>query len=86
MVTINASNAKTGQQYFVLLVDCGNDEPVKGRIREEHDNLTKTGYSRLIGVSTLSHLNSRMRISLSLRLIYRSTSRPSLRPSPSFCR
>ena len=40
----------TGEEYYVLLLDCGGDELVKTRIQEEHDNLTKKGYSRLIGI------------------------------------
>jgi hypothetical protein len=40
----------TGEEYYVLLLDCGGDDLVKTRIQEEHDNLTKKGYSRLIGI------------------------------------
>jgi len=40
----------TGQQYYVLLYDCGGDAQVKTRIQEEHKNLTKIGYSQIIGI------------------------------------
>ena len=50
MTVIRAAKPVTGQRYYVLLVDCGNDELVKERIREEHENLTKAGYSKLIGI------------------------------------
>lgn len=50
MKVIRAAKPHPRQEYFVLLFDCGGDEPVKARIQEEHDNLTKAGYSRLIGI------------------------------------
>lgn len=50
MGLIKAAKPNTGQKYYVLLVDCGGDELVKARIHEEHENLTKKGYSRLIGI------------------------------------
>lgn len=45
-----ASGPNIGQEYYVLLLDCGGDELVKTRIIEEHANLTKKGYSRVIGI------------------------------------
>src|SRR4051812_48288355 len=50
MEVIKAAKPSTGQQYFVLLIDCGGDESVKTRITEEHENLTRSGYSRIIGL------------------------------------
>ncbi len=50
MRLVEALKASTGQKYYVLIVDCGGDETVKTRIREEHENLTKKGYSRIIGI------------------------------------
>ncbi|MCB9098895.1 MAG: hypothetical protein H6632_05090 [Anaerolineales bacterium] len=47
---IKAAKPHPRQEYYVLLFDCGGDEPVKTRILEEHDNLTKAGYSGLIGI------------------------------------
>lgn len=49
-VIITAAKPNTGQQYFVLIYDCGGDHQVKSRIREEHENLTKSGYTRIIGL------------------------------------
>lgn len=49
-ITINAARPNTGQKYYVLLFDCGGDEAVKTRVREEHENLTRSGYSRIIGL------------------------------------
>lgn len=46
---IRASKS-TGQNYYVLLFDCGGDDQVKTRILEEHANLTRIGYTRLIGI------------------------------------
>ncbi len=40
----------TVQRYYVLIVDCGGDALVKTRIVEEHENLTKSGYSKIIGI------------------------------------
>ncbi|MFH1449023.1 MAG: hypothetical protein ABIG09_01195, partial [bacterium] len=50
MRLIKAAKPDTGQQYYVLLLDCGGDELVKTRLLEEHQNLTRKGYSRLIGI------------------------------------
>ena len=50
MSVIRGARPNTGQNYYVLLFDCGGDELVKTRIREEHENLTRAGYSSLIGI------------------------------------
>ena len=50
MRVIKAAKPHTGQTYYVLLVDCGGDDLVKSRIQEEHANLTRNGYSKLIGI------------------------------------
>ncbi|MHB8623783.1 MAG: DUF4276 family protein [Sulfuricaulis sp.] len=47
---INAANPQTGQPFFILIVDCGNDSLVKTRILEEHENLTRSGYTKIIGM------------------------------------
>lgn len=39
-----------GQQYYVLIVDCGGDGAVKSRIVEEYDNLSRAGYKAVIGI------------------------------------
>ena len=50
MKLIRAARLHPRQEYYVLLFDCGGDELVKTRILEEQDNLTKAGYSMLIGI------------------------------------
>jgi hypothetical protein len=50
MKLIKAANPVTEQEYFVLIYDCGGDALVKTRIKEEHENLTKSGYEKVIGI------------------------------------
>ena len=50
MRRVTAASPDTGQEYFVLIIDCGGDSLVKTRILEEHENLTRKGYSRIIGI------------------------------------
>lgn len=50
MELLQAVDTNSGQQYYVLIVDCGNDEAVKSRIREEYDNLAQKGYQVIIGL------------------------------------
>jgi hypothetical protein len=50
MRLIKAAQPDTGQEFFVLIVDCGGDNQVKTRILDEHENLTKKGYWRIIGL------------------------------------
>jgi hypothetical protein len=47
---VRAAKPETGQRYFVMIVDCGGDSLVKDRVREEHENLTKAGYSKIIAM------------------------------------
>ncbi len=49
-MVLKAAQPNTGQNYFVLILDCGGDRLVKDRIREEHENFTKKGYSKIIGI------------------------------------
>jgi hypothetical protein len=50
MRLIKAARPRTDERFFVLILDCGGDEPVKARIREEHESLSKKGYSAIIGL------------------------------------
>jgi hypothetical protein len=50
MRLVKVARPDAGQKYFVLIFDCGGDEQVKTRIREEHDNLTRNGYLKIIGI------------------------------------
>jgi hypothetical protein len=45
-----ADGTDTEAEYYVLIVDCTGDETVKTRILEEHESLTKGGYSLIIGI------------------------------------
>lgn len=47
---LEANQPETGQRYYVLIFDCGGDRLVKPRVQEEHENLTKKGYQRIIGL------------------------------------
>src|SRR5271157_829273 len=49
-ILVSATQEDTGQQYYVLILDCGGDDAVKSRILEEHANLTKGGYSKILGL------------------------------------
>ena len=50
MAQIKAATAVTNESYFVMIFDCGGDEAVKSRIQEEHERLTNTNYSQIIGL------------------------------------
>lgn len=50
MALVKAANQATGQNHFLLLFDCGGDDAVKDRIREEHENLTRKHYAKIIGM------------------------------------
>jgi hypothetical protein len=39
-----------GQEHYVLIVDCGNDELVNSRIREEYETLEREAYNLIIGL------------------------------------
>jgi hypothetical protein len=47
---IEAVKPDSGEKYYVLIVDCANDELVKSRILEEYDNLARAGYELIIGL------------------------------------
>lgn len=50
MTTVKASRQATDEKYYVLLMDCGGDALVKTRIQEEHENFTRNGYIKIIGM------------------------------------
>ena len=50
MRLLRAASRDTGQNYFVLIADCGGDKLVKTRIMEEHENLTRSNYTKIIGM------------------------------------
>jgi hypothetical protein len=47
---VRAVQPDANHKYFVLIVDCAGDRQVKARILEEHENLTRAGYSKIIGL------------------------------------
>jgi len=50
MSSIRAVKPATDEKYHLLIVDCGGDDLVKSRIQEEHESLTRSGTSLVIGV------------------------------------
>ena len=48
VVVVKAAAADQGQEFYVLIVDCCGDHQVKTRLLEEHENLTKAGYEKII--------------------------------------
>jgi hypothetical protein len=49
-ITLKAAPTEGQEKYFVLIVDCQGDQQVKTRIVEEHQNLSKQGYTKIIGI------------------------------------
>jgi hypothetical protein len=47
---VEPADPEAGQEYFVLIYDCGNDELVKQRIKEEYGSLAKQGFTKIIGL------------------------------------
>lgn len=39
-----------GQEYFVLIVDCGADRRVMSDIRDQYDGLAQSGYEAIVGI------------------------------------
>lgn len=50
IIQLEAKKNITNEKYYVLIVDCGGDHQVKARINEEHENLTKAGYQKILGI------------------------------------
>lgn len=50
MRTINAVNIESDTRFYILLFDCGGEHQVATRIREEHQNLTRSGFNKIIGM------------------------------------
>jgi hypothetical protein len=56
LLTLNQKPAlelSESPNYFVLLVNCQNDEKVKSVVLEQRDSLTKKGYSLILGLRDL---------------------------------
>jgi len=50
MRLVEASAPDPAERYFVLIVDCGEDERVKSDIAERYDQLVRSGYQAIIGI------------------------------------
>lgn len=50
VISIEAAKPAEAQQFYVLLFDCGGDHQVKPRIVEQHQSLTNSGFSAIIGL------------------------------------
>ena len=59
MIVLESVRPQTEESFYVLLVDCQGDSQVVTRIKEEHSNLTASGYTKIIGLRdvrpTFSH-------------------------------
>lgn len=45
-----AKNVTSGEEYYVLIVNCQGDSQVKTRMIEEHRSFTSQGYEKIIGL------------------------------------
>lgn len=45
-----ATNVTSGDEYYVLIVNCQGDRQVKSRMIEEHKRFTDQGYEKIIGL------------------------------------
>lgn len=50
VIEIKARSESKNAQYFILIVNCGNDSRVKSDILERHNNLVAQGYQKIIGI------------------------------------
>ena len=49
-VEIRVPSTHANHSHYLLIVDCGGDDLVAKRIREEHPDLTRSGYEKVIGI------------------------------------
>ena len=45
-----ATNVTSGEEYYVLIVNCQGDRQVKTRMLEEHKSFTDQGYEKILGL------------------------------------
>lgn len=50
MINISGTNEVTNQDYFIVIIDCGQDERVKSDIIERYNGLIASGYQAIIGI------------------------------------
>nr|VFK21015.1 MAG: hypothetical protein BECKLFY1418C_GA0070996_108311 [Candidatus Kentron sp. LFY] len=49
-IEITGTREPEGHQFFVLIVDCGQDERVKSDVIESYENLIDKGYRHIVGI------------------------------------
>nr|WP_315203103.1 DUF4276 family protein [uncultured Albidiferax sp.] len=64
VISIEARKPEVNHKFYVLLFDCGGDQQVKPRIMEEHQSLTKSGFSAILGLRDVRPTYSRADIPL----------------------
>lgn len=47
---VGATQEVSNEKFYAIIYDCGGDQAVGQRIKEEHQNLTDKGYHTLVGV------------------------------------
>jgi len=52
-ITIDLYTTTNKNEYYFLISDCGNDEMVKSKIRDNYDQLLKAGFIYIIGLQDL---------------------------------
>jgi len=50
VIEISGTNETTNQDYFILIVDCGNDERVKSDIIDHYNGLIENNYQVIVGI------------------------------------
>ena len=62
MITVKAADDDIGQEYYILIVDCGGDHQVRSRLEEEHQGLTDMGYEKIVCIRDVRPLFSRSEV------------------------
>nr|VFJ88560.1 MAG: hypothetical protein BECKH772A_GA0070896_1000930 [Candidatus Kentron sp. H]VFJ90614.1 MAG: hypothetical protein BECKH772B_GA0070898_1001030 [Candidatus Kentron sp. H]VFJ96767.1 MAG: hypothetical protein BECKH772C_GA0070978_1000830 [Candidatus Kentron sp. H] len=53
IVEIAGTGEPEGHEFFVLIIDCGQDERVKSDIRDRYKGLIEAGYQHIVGIRDL---------------------------------
>jgi len=69
LITIQSSTKTVATKFFILIVNCENDEQVKSKIIENQENLSRSNYDLVIGLRDIYPLgrNKIAQIELALR-------------------
>ncbi|VFM97937.1 MAG: hypothetical protein BECKG1743D_GA0114223_102735 [Candidatus Kentron sp. G] len=54
IIEITGTKEPEGHEFFVLIVDCGQDERVKSDILERYEGLAGAGYRHIVGIRDLA--------------------------------